>query len=253
VAGDRRRPDIDRDAVRLVMEPRPDAGHGSSLVDRDSDLVRPLFQRRLERPDDLEVGFQVGQAPLGFERLEQPNEVARRRGELRRDDLDVVEPYDRVDVEVADVEPLADDLAVDLALRRHVDDGVAEEVGGAREPSPGGQPALLAVLRFDGVERRQVLRPRLDPVLGKAPDALLDLAAAADAASAADGVDVDAQGPRGVQYGRPFGEPAAPAGRREDDERLGRRGHRADFGLNARRNAGLNALSPRRAFRRDGG
>ena len=209
-----------------------------------------LLERRLEVADDREVGFEVGQPPLALERLEQPHEVARRRGELRRDDLDVVEPDDRIDVEVADVEALADDLAVDLALRRDVDDGVAEEVGrAARGGGPRPGPRSSRYCGLDGVERRQVLRPRLDPVLREAADALLDLAAAADAASAADRVDVDAERPGGVQDRRPLGEPAAPARRREDDERLGRRGHRAGFGLNA----GVNALSPRRATRRGGG
>ena len=54
--------------------------------------------------DHGEVGLEVGQAPLALERLEQPDEVARRRRELGRDDLDVVEPDDRIDVEVAHVE-----------------------------------------------------------------------------------------------------------------------------------------------------
>ena len=40
---------------------------------------------------------QPGQLPLALERLEQPGEVAGRRGELGRRDLDVVEADDRVD------------------------------------------------------------------------------------------------------------------------------------------------------------
>ena len=218
-------------------------------MDRDGHGERSLLERRLEVADDGEVGFEVGQSPLALERLEEPHQVAGRRSELGRDDLDVVEPNDRIDVEIADIERFADDLAVDLAFGRDVDDGVAEDVGGARESSARGQPALLAVLGLDGVEWRQVLRPGLDPVLREAADALLDLAPAADPASAADGVDVDAEGSGRVQHGRPLGEPAAPARRGEDDERLGRRGHRAGFGLNA----GVNGVSPRRATRRGGG
>ena len=72
--------------------------------------------------DDLEVGLEVGQLPLALERLEQPGEVAGRRRELGRRDLDVVEADDRVDDEGPDVEALAHDLAVDLALGRDVDE-----------------------------------------------------------------------------------------------------------------------------------
>ena len=232
VAGDRRGPDVDRDAVRLVMEPRPDPGHGVTLVDRDRHRERTLLERRLEVADDGQIRLEIGQAPFLLERLEQADEIARWRGQLRRDHLDVVEPDDGVDMEVADVEALADDLAVDLALRRDVDDGVAEDMGGAGESASLGQALVGAVLRLDGVERAQVLRPRFDPVLGERADALLDLAAAADPAPAADRVDVDAECARRVEDGRPLGEPAAPTGRGEDDERLGRRGHRAGLGLN---------------------
>ena len=77
---------------------------------------------------DLEVGVEIGQLPLALERLEQPGQVAGRRRELRRRDLDVVEPDDRVDDEVADVEALAHDLAVDLALGRDVDEDVAADL-----------------------------------------------------------------------------------------------------------------------------
>ena len=40
VAGDRRRADVDRDAVRLVVEARPDPRHGPAVVDRDGDRER---------------------------------------------------------------------------------------------------------------------------------------------------------------------------------------------------------------------
>ena len=142
-------------------------------------------------------------------------------------DLDVVEPDDRVDLEVADVEALADDLAMDLALGRDVDDGVAAEVrpcrtAGARRRGPCRRGTSLSTApNGDRCSGRG-----LDPVLRERADALLDLAAAADPAPAADRVDVDAERPGRVEDRGPVGEPAAPPGRREDDERLGRRGHR---------------------------
>ena len=61
------------------------------VVDRDGDRVAALLERRLERPDDVEVGREVGEVPFAFEGVEEPDEVARWRGELGRRDLDVVE------------------------------------------------------------------------------------------------------------------------------------------------------------------
>ena len=110
----------------------------------------PLLERRLERADDVEVGLEAGQLPFALERLEQPGEVAGRRGQLGRRHLDVVEADDRVDRERPDVEALAHDLAVDLALGRDVDQDVAADLGRARQPPVGGQALLVAI---GGLER----------------------------------------------------------------------------------------------------
>ena len=106
-------------------------------VDGDRHLVAALRERRLEGLDDVEVGAQAGQRPLALERLEQPAEVAGRRGQLWRHDLDVVESDDGIDRERPTGDALAHDLTVDLALWRHVDHDVAEERRGA------GQAAVL--------------------------------------------------------------------------------------------------------------
>ena len=199
VARDRRRADVDGDAVGRLVEPRPDADDLVSLVDRDGHAVLALLERRLERPDDLEVRLEIGQLPLALERLEQPREVAGRRRQLGRRDLDVVEPDDRVDDEVADVEALAHDLAMDLALGRDVDEDVAADLGRARQPPVGGQALLVAVGRLERRERRQVAGLRDDPVLRELAETLGHLAAAADPAPAADRIDVDAERARRVE------------------------------------------------------
>ena len=67
-----------------------------------------------------------------------------------------MEPDDRIDREGPDVEPLADDLAVDLALRRDVDQDVAAHLGGAGEAPVGGKPFLRAIRGFQVGERGQV-------------------------------------------------------------------------------------------------
>ena len=150
------------------------------------------------------------------------DQVAGRRRELGPLDLDVVEPDDGVDLEVAHVEALADDLAVDLALLRDVDQArrrgpwPCNRAGGRASPSP------CAVAGLHGAEWREAVRRRRDPVLRERPDADRHLAAAADAAPAADRVDVDAERARRVEDRRAPGNLAAPPRRGEDDERLGR-------------------------------
>ncbi len=236
VAGDGRRADVDRHPVGLLVQAGPDADDLASLVDRDGDPVLPLLERRLEVAHDLEVRLEIGQLPLALERLEQPGQVAGRRRQLGRGDLDVVEPDDRIDDEGADVEALAHDLAMDLALGRDVDQDVAADLGRARQAPVGGQALLLAVGRLERGEGRQVVRLGDDPVLGKGAQTLRHLAATADAAPAADRIDVDAQRARRVEHRRALGEPPAAARRREDDERVvghgggpaSRRGRRGD-------------------------
>ena len=71
-----------------------------------------------------------------------------------------MEPDDRIDDEGPDVEALAHDLAVDLALGRDVDQDVAADLGGARQAAVGGQALLVAVRRLELGERRQVVRLR---------------------------------------------------------------------------------------------
>ena len=168
MAGDRRRADVDGDAVRLLVEARPDRRHVPPVVDRDGDRIAALLERRLERADDVEVGGQAGQVPLALEGVEEAHQVSRRRGELWWRDLDVVEADDRVDDEVADRQALADDLAVDLAVGRDVDDHVAAQMGRTRQPAALGEPLLAVVLGFALRRRGQVVGAGGDAVLGEA-------------------------------------------------------------------------------------
>ena len=120
----------------------------------------PDSERGLERLDDLQVRLEVGQLPLALERLEQAREVAGGRREVRRHDLDVVEPDDRIHREVADGEVLADDLAVDLALGRDVDEEVAADRRGARQAAVGREALLGPVGRLELARTARGGRPR---------------------------------------------------------------------------------------------
>ena len=154
VAGDRRRADVDRDAVGLVVEPGPDAGDRRACRGpRPSRRTCPASSAGWSARITWRSASRSVELPLALERHLEPVEVAGRRRELGRLDLDVMEPDDRVEVEVADVEALPDDLAVDLALGRDVDDDVAPEVGRAAEPPLVGEALAVAVLGLDRAER----------------------------------------------------------------------------------------------------
>ena len=62
VTGDRRRTDVDGDAVGGLVKARPDADDLAALVDGDGDPVRALLEGRLERADDLEVSLEIASA-----------------------------------------------------------------------------------------------------------------------------------------------------------------------------------------------
>ena len=165
------------------------------------------------------------QLPFALERVR-----ARARGRRRVEpscgslDLDVVEAHDRVDRDVARVGLLAHDLAVDLALRRHVDhdvrrdDAPCSRAGGPRRGR--GRPRSAARSRVD---RRQVACARGDPVLRELAlgDARPGSARRSRGRRRPSRCRRRAAARRRAPSSRR--EPAAPARRREDDERRRRR------------------------------
>ena len=87
----------------------------------------------------------------------------------------------------------AHDLSVHLAARRHVHNQVALDPCRAGQPVARWQRAAAGELLLGRTQRRQILGPRGDAVLGEFAFHDQHLAAAAQCASAADGVDIHAQ------------------------------------------------------------
>src|SRR5439155_25008709 len=86
-----------------------------------------------------------------------------------------------------------------LALGGYVDDDIAQNLGGAREPPPCCHRLARAISLLDLGESREMIIARDDAVLGELALDLGHLAAAADAAAAADGIHIDAERARGLQ------------------------------------------------------
>ncbi len=148
------------------------------------------------------VEREPGQLPLTLERLAQAPEVARGRGEVGLLDLDVVKADDGIDLDRMRVGLLAHDLPVHLALGRHVDHELTLDARGAAETAARGKAPVGGVGVLDLAHGGEVRGSRDDRVLGMLALAHLHLAAPADAATAADGVDVDPEPPRRLEHGR---------------------------------------------------
>ena len=155
-------------------------------------------QRLLQHRQDVGIALEPRQPPLALERGAQPSEVARRRSEVRLLDLDVVETHDWVHLDRMGVCLLAHDLAMHLALGRHVDHELTQDARRTAEAPSRREPAFGRVRALDVADRGQMRGGGDDRVLRVLALAHLDLAAPADAATAADGVDVDAEASRGL-------------------------------------------------------
>src|SRR6185295_1755475 len=173
-----------RDAEGPVVEPRPDGGDRGAVMDRDRDPVVARLERGLEVANHAEVRLEALDAPLPGERGGQSGEVAAGLGQLGLLDLDLVQPDDRIDDEVAHGHALAHDLAVDLALRRHVDEDVALDVRTAAEAPTSAKAAQAVVFDLVRATRREVRIRRLDSVLREGTLGGHDLASPAQAPAA---------------------------------------------------------------------
>ena len=144
--------------------------------------------------------MRFGDAPLLVQSLLQTPKIARRLVHVRLGDLDIIEADDRVDLDRMRLGALADDLPMNLTFGRHVDDEIAANPGLAAEPSAGGErPALRGVALLDRSRWRHMIGARMNGVLGEIALGDVDLTAAANASSAADRIEIDAERARGFQ------------------------------------------------------
>ena len=221
MGGDGGRADVDGDAVSLVEEARAGGDDALLVVDDGGELPAAGAELLLQGLQGLEVDGEPGQAPLVAERFLEPFEVAAGVVHVGLGDLDVVEAEHGIELDVADLGALADDLLVDLALGRDVDQRVGLEGGLAGEAAAGCQALALVEAGLGGGGRAEMAGGALQPVLGVAAFGHGHLAAAADGAAAADAVDVDAELAGGGEDGRAFGEAAALARGGEDEKWVG--------------------------------
>ena len=188
------------------------------LVQRDGDLPVALAQRRLQCLEDGQGGQHGVDPPLRFQRGRDPLHVAGGFVHVGLHHLDHHQARGRVHGDRLGGGRLAHDLAVDLAFGGHVDDDIAHDLGLAAEAAAFLEPAHAVIAGLDLVPVAERAVAHGDAVLGEIAVGGRDLAFGADAAPAANRIQIDAQVPRGGQDRGAGGEAAALAGGGEDDE-----------------------------------
>ena len=155
-------------------------------------------------------------------------------------DLDVMQPHDGIDIDRMGLGALAHELTMHLAFGRHVDDEIAANFRLTAEPSAVAQrAALVRIALLDRVPACDVVGGGDDLVLGEFAVGDVDLAAAADAASAADGIEINAELARGFEQADAVGDVPALARGGEYDAMKGQ-------GLNPAPDDDLRDGRPRR-------
>ena len=158
VGGDGGRADIDRNAESALGEARRDGDDVATFAQRDGDLPLPRAQCLLQADERREIGVRFANAPLLVQRLLEATKITGRLVHVRLGDLDVIEADDRIDLDRMGLRALADDLPVDLAFGRHVDDEIAANLGLAAEPPTGRKrSALRGIAGLDFARRRHMI------------------------------------------------------------------------------------------------
>ena len=221
MSGDGRRPDIEGNTAHGVSVPGPHGDDSCVIMHRNRDFPLTLAQCSLEVLHQAKVAVQVGQPPLELQRFLQTPQIPGRVLHVRLLHLDVINTYNRVQLYVVNLGPLAHDLAVHLAVGWDIDDDITQNLGGATQATPGRQ-----LLHFGRVtplhiaERRQMLGAGGDTVLGEHALAEQDLAATAQGTPAADRIDVYTQRTGGLQHRSADQKATSPARRGKYNERV---------------------------------
>jgi hypothetical protein len=134
--------------------------------------------------------------------------------------LDITKLHRRIALDEAVGRGLPHDLGVDDGVLGYVDDEVSEDLGGAGEPASVRNAADLLVAFLLRPLFRKVVQRGDDLVLGEVAFLDRDLAAPAGGTPAADAFHIDAELARRVEHRSSDWEPAALAGRHEENERI---------------------------------
>src|SRR5256885_15291670 len=154
----------------LFRSSRPDADRLRTRMHRDVDFPLSLAQRRLQSLQHRQVAAQGAEIPLAVQRLEQSLQITGRVMHVGLAYLDVMKMHDRIQGDRVRLHRLAHHLAVHLAAGGHVDDEVALDLCGARQPGTGKQwtPPREALLGW--AQGGEIGRLRADAVLGRSEE-----------------------------------------------------------------------------------
>jgi hypothetical protein len=175
----------------------------------------------LQAAQNREAGLRLGDPPLLGERLLQAAQIARGVVHVGFAHFDIIEAHDRIDFDRMSFRALAHHLAVDLRFLRHIDDQVAAKARlAAKAASRGERPASVPIAPLDLVAGRDVIWRGSHAMFGEFAFQNVNLAAPAQAAAAADRIEIDAKFARRFQDAQSFSQASPLARWREDDERI---------------------------------
>ena len=170
--GDRRRADVEGDPKGPLGKARPDGDESRPLRSATVTFHSPARNAFCKLASTGGIGLQLRPAPLRCQRLLQPAQIARGIVHVGLGDLDIMQAHDRIDVDRMGLGALAHDLAMHLAVGRHVDDEVAGDPGLATEPSSGRKrAALVGITLLRPRPRGHVDRAEAQRMLRESPSA----------------------------------------------------------------------------------
>ncbi len=199
VHGNRRRADIDRQAVDLLLVAGLHPDDLPILPDGERDLPVIGPHGVLEGAEQDRIDAQPREIEPRFQLCGQAIPIAELVLEGRRLDLHVVELGSGIDDDGAFSGGLTDNLLARLALLRHKHHQIALHLAPASQTAAGQLGMRAPILAFAAVGRAQMIGSRRDRMFREL--ALLDghLAFAAGLPAIADGFDLDAHRARGVE------------------------------------------------------
>ena len=197
MAGDGRRAHVEGHSEGEIAEAGPDPDQIPVMADRHRHRPVPLSQDRLQLVKDRRVYHQSAEIPLLLEGIEETLQIAGRAGQVGLGDLDVMKADDRIDGEGSHTGPLPHHLTMDLAVGRHVDDDVVDDVRSTAQTVALAQRSPALIVDLGGAGCGEPVGTGLDP--GPAPDD--HLTSAADPSTPAHRVEVDSKGPGRVEDG----------------------------------------------------
>ena len=218
IAGDRGRSDIDGDPEDRLVEAGADVHDGAVGVDDRGDGPLAVADGGLQIGEGPRIDDDALDTPVGAERGHEELAVGSLVAQLERRQFDVASRDEGVEGEAGQVDLLADDRPVDLALRGDVDDEVPPDLRLTAQPVARRDRSPAPVVGLARRPSAHVVGGRRDPPLGEVAERRGHLTAAAQPPATTGRIEVDGHRTGGIEQARAEGHAGRHPGGGEDHE-----------------------------------